>query len=164
MFRRYIKKSWCNEQSHHTKKKHTAKLLISEPAADDLAEPKSVAVMGIDGSQAYAMTSPASTYACCTCPEAIQQKPCKHHIAWLLAQAPDDWQPKAIRVVVKMLGTRLGFVCGCTMEDSSNLFHALQALHCRPCDATVASPSPEDQAPIPDRPEENANVAGQDWF
>jgi hypothetical protein len=117
-------------------------------AADELAEPASVAVMGTDGLQAYVMTRPASTYACCTCPEAIQRKPCKHHIAWLLAQAPDNRQPEAVRMVVQMLGTRLGFAGGCAMEDTSNLFHALQDLHGWSCATMVARPDmPDNHAP-----------------
>jgi hypothetical protein len=81
------------------------------------------------GSQAEVMTRPASTFACCTCPEAIQRKPCKHHIAWLLAQALDNCQPEAVRVVVQMLGTHFGFASGCTMKDTSNIVHSLQDLH-----------------------------------
>jgi hypothetical protein len=116
-------------------------------AADELGEPASVDVLGTDGSQAYVMTHPASTYACCTCPAGTQRKPCKHHIAWLLAQAPDDRQPEAVRLVVHMLGTRLGFAGGCTMEDTSNLFHALQALHGWACATMVASLDMQDNPP-----------------
>jgi hypothetical protein len=104
---------------------------------------------------------PASTYACCTCPEAIQRKPCKHHIAWLFSQSPDIRQPEAVRMGVQMLGTHLAFASGCIMVDTSscNLFHALLDLHVWSCAKMVASPDmPDNHAPG----QENNHAPGQE--
>jgi hypothetical protein len=118
--------------------------------------------MGPYGSQACVMTCPASTYACCTCPEAIQRKPCKHHIAWLFSQSPDIRQPEAVRMVVQMLGTHLAFASGCTMVDTSscNLFHALLDLHGWSCAKMVARPDmPDNHAPGQENVSVNAKKA-----
>jgi hypothetical protein len=103
------------------------------------------------------MTHPASTYAFCTCPAGNQQKPCKHHIARLLSQAPDDHQPEAVHLVAHMLGTRSVLLVDASMEDTSNLFHALQALHGWACATIVASLDMQDNPPSV---QEHAAVCG----
>lgn len=127
-------------------------------AADELAEPASVAVLGIDGSQSYTLTRPASTYACCSCPEGVQHKACKRHIAWLLPQAPDERQQEAVHLIVQLLGSRLDFVGGCTIQDIRKLFCALKALHDQPCGKMPECRSSGIQAKSPDMQDDNCNI------
>jgi hypothetical protein len=98
----------------------------------DMSNPKAVDVLDDSGTSiAYTLSEPASNFACCSCLMAKQRKACKHHVAWLLSQAPDSNKEEAMRLIVCMLGTRLGFSGGCSMEDIKDLFDALLALHCR---------------------------------
>jgi hypothetical protein len=76
----------------------------------------------------YTMTSPASRFAACSCPVAVQHKPCKHQVAWLLALAPPECQDEAERLVLRGLGTLLGFAGRCSMENIGNLSDALKEL------------------------------------
>lgn len=55
---------------------------------------------------------------------------CKHQVAWLLHEHP--FGDPAERLMVRMLGTRLGFTGGCTMEDISDLTVALLQLRMQP--------------------------------
>jgi hypothetical protein len=94
-------------------------------AADELTELASLAVMGTDGSQAYVMPAqhphmPAAQSSESRVSTTLHS--CLHKL-----QIPRE--PEAVCMVVQMLGTRLGFAGGYTMEDTSNLFHALQDLH-----------------------------------
>jgi hypothetical protein len=93
----------------------------------------------------YCMHNPDSTYAACSCNTAEQGSVCKHQIAWLLAEFP--FGDRAERLIVSMLGTRLGFAGGCGMENISDLTAELRLLqiadmqctHAAPCSGTNAS-------------------------
>jgi hypothetical protein len=63
-----------------------------------------------------------------SCLLAVQHKPCKHQVAWLLALAPPEGQDKAERLVLHGLGTLLCFAGGCSMEDITDLSDGLKKL------------------------------------
>jgi hypothetical protein len=65
------------------------------------------------------MLKPGSNFAACNCNTGQRGSLYKHQVAWLLAQYP--YGGCAARFIVKMLGTRLGFVRGCTMHDIQDL-------------------------------------------
>jgi hypothetical protein len=75
--------------------------------------------------KAYTIFPPASRYAACTCATAMQRIICKHQVAWLVALAPLVHRADVECLSVLMLGTRLGFTGGASMEDNSSLTHAL---------------------------------------
>jgi hypothetical protein len=82
-----------------------------------------------EGSSAvHTMCNPAVRYAACSCSVARQQKLCKHQAAWLATLAPRECQADAMRLIVQMAGTLLGFMQGCSMEDVSNLSEALMEM------------------------------------
>jgi hypothetical protein len=66
----------------------------------------------------YHMRHPHLMYACCTCPHAAQQQLCKHQSAVLMQLYPG---PEAWKVMVLMLGTRLGMLGGCYPEHKEPL-------------------------------------------
>jgi hypothetical protein len=67
----------------------------------------------------HTMHKPGSNSAACDCNTGQQGSVCKHQVAWLLAQYP--YGDCAERLIVKMLGTRPGFVGGCTMQNIQDL-------------------------------------------
>lgn len=69
---------------------------------------------------------------------------CKHQVAWLLHEyaSGDD----AARLIIRMLGTRLGFAGGCTMEDISDLTIALLQLCMQPNATAAVQPDSTAQA------------------
>jgi hypothetical protein len=105
-------------------------------AHDELQDPDVVYVLnGCKDGVAYTMHKPASTYAACTCNMGKQGSVCSHQVAWLLDRHP--YGDSAERLIVKMLGTRLGFVGGCSMEDIEDLSWELSMLRLK-----VMCPSP----------------------
>jgi hypothetical protein len=92
----------------------------SSSGTDTLPGPLVVQVLTSDkASIKHTMHKPGSNFAACDCNTGQQGSVCKHQVAWLLAQYP--YGDCAERLIVKMLGTRLGFVGGCTMEDIQDL-------------------------------------------
>jgi hypothetical protein len=94
---------------------------------DPLTGPQIVYVLSSDkDSILHTMKNPGSNFAACSCNTGKQGSVCKHQVAWLLAQYP--YGDSAERLIVKMLGTRLGFVGGCSMEDIQDLTVELSSL------------------------------------
>jgi hypothetical protein len=83
-------------------------------AADEAPPEASMAYREVQ----YHMRQPHLLYACCTCPQAAQQQLCKHQAAVLMQLYPG---PEAWKVMVLMLGTRLGMPGGCCPEHKEPL-------------------------------------------
>jgi hypothetical protein len=79
----------------------------------------------------YTMEAPGSKYAAGNCPVSTQSKMCKHQVAWLIVLALAHCKSQAMCLVVRMLGTLLGFLRGRSMENICAMTSALMAL--QPC-------------------------------
>jgi hypothetical protein len=90
----------------------------------------------------YVLTDPASRFAACSFPVAMQQKPCKHQVTWLLSLAPAGRTADAERLILSRLGTLLGFAGGCSMDCILTLSVALKNLLPVALELQVSEPSP----------------------
>jgi hypothetical protein len=82
------------------------------------------------------MKNPGNDVSACSCNTGKQGSFCKRLMAWLLAQYP--YGDSAERSSVKMLGARLEFVVGCSMDDIQDLAVELSSLQLQQPSITIS--------------------------
>jgi hypothetical protein len=87
----------------------------------------------------YSMQNPRQQPDACICHTATQGSTCHHQIAWLLTEYPYGMQTE--KLISVMLGQKLGYGGGCSLDDISPLTDALNLLELHSEGASSAPPS-----------------------